>query len=228
MTTDTTTQAATNAVSGHPNPSFTAQAVPATTVKAASHLKQWMFDPNHQHHALLPKRSFEGPASRNTNLKNSNTKKFLQWEHMFFGINLGFTSDASATTAERVRRWFFTRPHNDESPLRYGDVFALGYGADPSYIRNAQRSVGVDLKWSTKPKFEWEILGGPRGTPVRSGDWVAIYNRVAKEPLIHFPRELGGEIGWPSSTTLVDQLTDVVLKFIRDHWKEGMTYLLAM
>lgn len=204
-------------------------AVPATTVQAASHLKQWMFDPNHARHTLRGKSSFAGPADRNTNLKNSSTRTFLQWEKQFFGINLGWTDDASPQTAERVARWFFTRPNNDESPLKYGDVFAMGYGIPPSYIRYAERSVGINLDWSTSPKFEWEVLGGPRGTQVRSGDWVALYNRVAKEPIINFPRDgFGGEIGWPSSTTLLKKIEDATLQFIEDHWKEGVVYLLAL
>jgi hypothetical protein len=204
-------------------------AVPATTLKAASHLKQWMFDPNHPPHPLRGKSSFAGPADRNTNLKNKNPRKFLQWEKQFFGMNLGWTDDASPQTAVRVSRWFFTRPNNDESPIKYGDVFAMGYGIPPSYVHYSNQAVGINLDWSTKPRFEWEILGGPRGTQVRSGTHVALYNRVAKEPMIHFPRKgFGGEIGWVSSTTILDKIEDAVLQFLKDHWKEGLTYLISL
>lgn len=209
-------------------PATAATAQPAPAAKAASQLKQWMFDPNHHHHPLRGKSSFAGPADRNTNLKNSNTRHFLQWEKQLFGINLGWTDDASPQTAVRVTRWFFTRPNNDESPLKYGDAFAMGYGIEPSYVRYAERSVGINLTWSTKPKFEWEILGGARGTQVQSGDWVALYNRVAKECVIYFPRELGGQIGWPSSTTLLEKIEDEVLQYLKDHWQEGLVYLLSL
>ncbi|GAA1976786.1 hypothetical protein GCM10009798_42490 [Nocardioides panacihumi] len=222
------------AVGADPREGAAARATTMTTTsaKAATHLQQWMFDPNVQHHTLLPKSSFAGPENRNVNLKNSETHHFLQWEKQLFGINLGWTDDASPKTAQRVERWFFTKPGNDESPLRYGDVFAMGYGISPSYVFYTERSVGINLAWSGKPKFEWEILGGNRGAQVQSGDWVAIYNRVVKETLIYFPRELGGQIGWPSSLTLIDQilqrLGDAALDFIKDHWREGLTYLLAL
>lgn len=45
---------------------------------AAGYLKQWMFDPNHAHHPLHAKSSWNGPASRNTNLKNKMEHRFLQ------------------------------------------------------------------------------------------------------------------------------------------------------
>ena len=51
---------------------------PTTTSSAAEvagYLKQWMFDPNHAHHPLRAKPDFNGSADRNTNLKNSRTRK---------------------------------------------------------------------------------------------------------------------------------------------------------
>jgi hypothetical protein len=71
--------------------------------EVAGYLKQWMFDPNHAPHPLLAKPSFTGPTDRNTNLKNSRERKFLQWEKQTFGINLGWTDDASPATAVRIR-----------------------------------------------------------------------------------------------------------------------------
>jgi hypothetical protein len=196
----------------------------ATT--AAGYLKQWMFDPNNPHHPLLAKSGFNGPASRNTNLKNSMEHRFLQWEHQTFGINLGWTDDASAATAVRVSRWFFTRADTTR-PIRYGDTVALGNGQSPSYIRYANRTVGINLEWSSTPRYEWQLLGGPIGQPVRSGDWLAIYNTTTKQPLIYFDRTVGADIGWPNSETWGQQLSDAVMAFIKDHWKEGVAFLLT-
>jgi hypothetical protein len=197
------------------------------TVMAATYLKQWMLDPNHHHHSLLAKAAFSGPADRNYNLKNSQTRKFLQWEEQTFGVNLGWTDDASPQTATRVSRWFFTRPSSDQSPLRYGEPLALGYGIDPSYIHYANRTVGINIEWSQAPRFEWKLLGGAGGDPARSGDWLAIYNEKANDCLMYFDRTVGGDIGWPSSETWADQIADIVLQAIKDHWKEGVAYLLA-
>ena len=196
-------------------------------VTAAGYLKQWMFDPNHAHHPLYAKSSFSGPASKNTNLKNSMERRFLQWEPQTFGINLGWTDDASPATAVAVSRWFFTRSDTTR-PLRYGDTIAMGYGTSPSYIRYANRTFGINLDWSSTPKYEWKLLGGRIGTEVRSGDWLAIYNTVTQQPLISFDRNVGADIGWPNSERWEDQILDVVMRFIRDHWKEGALYLLTL
>jgi hypothetical protein len=199
----------------------------STAETAAAYLKQWMFDPNHPHHYLYAKSSFSGPASRNTNLKNKLERRFLQWESQTFGINLGWTDDASASTAVRVSRWFFTRSDTTH-PIRYGDRVAMGYGTDPSYIRYAERTFGINLDWSSTPKYEWKILGGKIGTPVRSGDWLAIYNTVTRQPLIYFDRTVGADIGWPDSETWGDQVYDAVMAFIKEHWDEGLAYLLTL
>jgi hypothetical protein len=192
---------------------------------AASYLRQWMFDPNKPPHPLRAKTDFEGPASRNTNLKNKLERRFLQHERQTFGINLGWTDDASPATAVKVSRWFFTRASSD--PIRYGDTVALGNGRSPSYVHYTHRTVGIDLDWSHTPRFEWKLLGGKIGQPVRSGEWLAIYNTKARQPLIAFDRTVGADIGWPDSETWPQQIGDHVMRFIKDHWKEGVVYLFA-
>jgi len=119
--------------------------------EVAGYLKQWMFDPNHAHHPLRAKPGFTGRADRNTNLKNSRTRKFLQWEEQTFGINLGWTDDASPGTAIRVSRWFFTLPADDSSPIRYGQSIALGYGISPSYIYYAERPLALTSTGPRRP-----------------------------------------------------------------------------
>ena len=203
------------------------QMTTSRAAEVAGYLTQWMFDPNHPHHPLRAKPDFTGPADRNTNLKNSLTRKFLQWEEQTFGINLGWTDDASPATAVRVSRWFFTRPADDSSPIRYGEPIALGYGISPSYIYYADRTVGVNLDWSSTPRFDWKLLGGKAGQEVRSGDWLALYNQTARDCLIYFDRTVGGDIGWPSSETWTEQIEDAVMQAIKDHWKEAVAYLLA-
>jgi len=204
-----------------------AAATAGNAERAAGYLKQWMFDPNHTHHPLYAKTSFNGPASRNTNLKNSLERKFLQWEPQKYGIHLGWTDDASPTTAVAVSRWFFTRTDTTH-PIRYGDTVAMGYGISPSYIYYVDRTFGINLDWSTAPRYEWKLLGGRIGEEVRSGDWLAIYNTVTKQPLIYFDRTFGADIGWPNSETWSQQLADAVMKFIHDHWAEGVVYLLRL
>jgi hypothetical protein len=64
---------------------------------ATEYLKQWAMGSNARR-ALQPKAEFAGPAERNYNLKNKRLRKFLQYEHQTFGINLGWTDDAEPAT----------------------------------------------------------------------------------------------------------------------------------
>jgi hypothetical protein len=120
----------------------------APTTMVVTYLKQWMFDPNNPRHALLPKPQFSGPTDRNYNLKNSRTKKFLQWEEQTWGINLGWTDNADATTAKKVSRWFISRKATGQTPIKYGEPIALGYGISPSFVHYEERTVGINLGWS--------------------------------------------------------------------------------
>lgn len=202
-------------------------AVSEGTTLVVDYLKQFMFDPNHEHHGLLPKASFDGQTDRNYNLKNNRTRKFLQWEQQPLGINLGWTDNAGPNTAARVSRWFLSRPNGSAAPVRYGEEIALGYGKSPSFVRYQERTFGINLGWTDSPVFEWKLLGGQPGQSVRSGDWLAIYNKRAGDCLIHFDRTVGANIGWPSSETWTDQLGNLLTQAVKDHWKEAVTFLLA-
>jgi hypothetical protein len=192
------------------------------------YLKQWRFDIYNPSHTLLSKNSFDNPG-RNYNLWNRRTRDFLRWEHQDWGINLGWTDDATRKTAGKVSRWFLRRPGTNSSPLRYGEKLALGYGRDPSFIRYSHRTVGINLKWDYSPSYEWRLLGGTRNRPVLSGKPVAIYNDKAGQSgfLVYFDRTAGGDIGWPDSQTWLDQLPGILAKAFKEHYKEAAALLLA-
>jgi hypothetical protein len=110
------------------------------------------------------------------------------------------------------RRWFFVRNGGGDGPLRYGETIAIGVGAQPSFIQNKERAVGINLDWSETPVFEWTLAGGPAGQAIDPNKYLAIYNAKAEEFLIFFDRTAGADIGWPSSMTWGDQLKGELLK----------------
>jgi hypothetical protein len=177
-------------------------------------LKQWMFSNPSKPRQLLPKANFEGPADRNYDLKNKKVRKFLQHEVQDVGINLGWTDDAEPATAKKVARWFFTRKGGGNQPLAYGEIVAIGVGKKPSFIRNKERAIGVDLDWSDTPVFEW-ILGGGKAGPINPNEYLAIYNQKAGEFFTFFDRTAGADIGWPSSKTWGKQLSEKVIEEVK-------------
>jgi hypothetical protein len=152
------------------------------------------------------------PGSTNDkryNLKGTVIRRFLQYEDQGFGggINLGWTDNASANTATNSSRWFFRKLSKE--PVRYGERIATGWvtafytnTTNYKFIKYAHRTRGINLDWTTKPSYEWAILGGKPGENVKRGeDLVIIYNLRHKEPLIYFDRSVGAHIGWPDSPT---------------------------
>jgi hypothetical protein len=147
-------------------------------------------------------------AGRRYLLKNSTNRHFLQYKKQGFagGINLGFSDDAEPATAAKVVHWEFVNQHR--TAVKYDEPVAIR--CKDGYLRYGSRTVGINLDWSDNPVFEWRLLGGRPGTPVRTRDWLSIFNGHSDdgEPLIYFKREVGGNIGWPSSKTWAQQGLD--------------------
>ncbi|MGI9098148.1 MAG: hypothetical protein ACR2H2_06590 [Solirubrobacteraceae bacterium] len=189
-----------------------------TAAETAAHWKQWIIGADVRGRPVLPKHDFGGPKDRSYNLKNSKVRKFLQWERQTFGINLGWTDDAEPETGRKVARWFFARAGNSNEPIKYGESIAIGNGNDPSFIYYNHRDIGINLSYSNSPVFEWQLLGGPLKTPVKTGEWLAIFNERSEggEPLLFFDRTRGGDIGWPSSRTWSDQAKGIAIRAAKD------------
>lgn len=172
-------------------------------------LKQWVILADHTPKGgpIRPKTTFEGPADRNYQLKNKLLRKFLQWEDQV-GMNIGWTDNAEPSTATKVQRWFFRRDGENETPIRYGELLAIGYGKDPSWVCHESRTVGVNLQYHNDPCFQWQLLGGAKGQQIKTGEYLAIYNTKAKECFIFMDRTVGGDVGWPSSKTWGEQFQD--------------------
>jgi hypothetical protein len=177
--------------------SITAQS-PEEIQRLGTYLAQWRLG------------NLKGPSSdvrkgQRYLLKNTTNRHFLHYKHQgtFGGINLGFTDDAEPSTAAKVVQWELVNRHG--TPVKFDEPVALRCRDD--YLRYGQREIGINLHWSDNPVYEWRLLGGKPGTALKTGVPFSIFNmhNADGEPLIYFQREIGGNIGWPSSKTLIDQ-----------------------
>lgn len=145
-------------------------------------------------------------------LKNTDQRKVLYDAHQTWGEHLGYSKDCSPNTVAKYARWFFTLSGNNNDPVLYGDPIAIGYGRDRKndlYLRNKKRDYGFDVQFENDPVFEWQILGGKLGSPVKTHEFVALYNMKIKECVIHVERTVGCNIGTPGSKTWWDQALDI-------------------
>jgi hypothetical protein len=185
--------------------SLTSKASPEVQ-RAAEFFKQWyILDPAGAQSEIRPDRRYL--------LKNSTNRHFLFNKSQNFGIDLGFSDDASKETEKKVLHWSF---HNQSrTPVRYGEPVAIR--CKDGYLRYGDREWGINLLWSDSAVYEWRLYGGKPGTAVRTRDPICIFNPNPStgEPMIYFQREVGGNIGWPSSKTLRQQGLDWAKETVR-------------
>ena len=129
----------------------------------------------------------------------------MTWGKRTHGINLVWTKDPNQ------KKIHFRNIHSTEKEIISGEVVALGIGGGDAFLYYAERPVGINLKWSKSPKFEWIIYNssGVAGEKINTDTWVAIINtRLSPEPdfLVHHVRPAGINIGWTSSPGWLDAL----------------------
>jgi hypothetical protein len=155
-------------------------------------------------------------------LHNQTNHHFLQYKEEPPGaINLGFSDDAEPSTAAKVVHWQFL--NREGTPVSYGEPIAIRCKDD--YLYYGDRTFGINLKWSDGPNFQWRLFGGKPGTRVKTREFLCIWNMHGEfgEPMIWFERDVGGNIGWPSSKTLQQQALDwakaTVQKAVAEYFK---------
>jgi hypothetical protein len=146
------------------------------------------------------------------NLKNRATVRYVGWESQRWGVNLGWSDDATNDTAHKMARWFFCRQSRSNQSVCYGEPIAMGYGTSPSFYKYAHTTIGINLVNTGTPSYEWRLIGSPgtAGRPVKTGEWLGIWNEGEKGFFIYFDRNMGVDLGWPDSQRWEDQLADLV------------------
>ncbi len=167
--------------------------------KMASVYQNWVINPNTNGSIRVSRAGGSDPIYP-LSIKGLTIRKFLQYEKNKYGINIGWTDNASSSTERASRKWWIQRSTKTTGPLRYGEKIAIGWFKNKSFIRYKSRKWGINLVWSKKPVYEWKVLGGKKGTkvPARSNR-VILYNMKHRQPMIYVYRDKGGHIGWPDS-----------------------------
>jgi hypothetical protein len=81
----------------------------------------------------------------------------------------------------------FQRESNSGKPVKYGELIAIrievpGYLV---YLCHKNTKPGSSLSYTSKPEFEWQIMGGKEGKSVKFDRPVCIFNSVAGDYLVY-------------------------------------------
>lgn len=151
------------------------------------------------------------------NLFCASNNKYLTWKRMLLGINLDYTTDPN------IKKVHFKLPDGQEREVLSGETVALGIGGGEAYLKYEHRNVGINLEWSSRPSFEWQLHSGSDGSPVALGAMLAIANlRVEPKPdfLVFLDRAAGAaDVGWTSSPPFWNDLANTprdVLDAVRE------------
>ena len=127
-------------------------------------------------------------------LVNQTIQMCLGYDERPFGINLGWQPCGWIRPNIQFVRQSST---GDQRPLVYGERLAIKV-AGHGYLRYGERPLGINLVWSNTPSYEWVIRGGVRGSTVKTGKPVVLYNRIAADTLIYCKRPIGINLRWTS------------------------------
>jgi hypothetical protein len=152
-------------------------------------------------------------ANSGYNLYCSANKEYLTYGKEPMGINIVW---AGSGTDKKIH---FVLPDKKEREIHTGELVAFGLGGGDAFLYYSHRSLGINLKWSNAPVFEWKIVAadGRKGVPVSEGGTYALVNvKVSPDPdfFIYLDRVPGqADIGWTTSPNWPGKILGNISKY---------------
>ncbi len=86
----------------------------------------------------------------------------------------------------------FQRESNSGKPVKFSELIAIRIEipGDFVYLCHKNTILGNSLSYSSKPEFEWQILGGKVGKSVKFDRPVGIFNSIAGDYLVYGKQSL--------------------------------------
>lgn len=89
----------------------------------------------------------------------------------------------------------FQRQSGSKDPLKFEELIAIKIRGGNFLVYQSGRW-GINLGWSSTPKFEWKFLGGNAGDVIETGKAVGLYSMVEKDSLMYEARDTGINLKW--------------------------------
>jgi len=163
------------------------------------------------------------PATIPFSLQNLSNRRYLKYGSRTFGINLEWDSSPQNNMIFILPN--FGSTEKNRNPPRLGNLIAI-YIHNGGYLKYENRSVGVNLGWSSTPVFEWYVIGvSTSGGLITSKQTLGLLNAKAKDFLIYENRSAGINLGWAKSKLPYSEGRRFV-KILRDRGQTTMADLL--
>ncbi|MBI3823471.1 MAG: hypothetical protein HY289_12450 [Planctomycetes bacterium] len=181
---------------------------PAKSAKAAATPTDWK---------ILGKDA-EVKAGSLYTLSNNTDHESVRYGKRTWGINMVWDK---STTLNNIR---LDVKSGATGVIKYGDKVAI-HVEKGGYLKYQRRDVGINLVWSTPPVYEWVILGGKKGQPVRTGALLSLFNEPENDFIIYAERPAGINIRWwkdreLAGAGLTDRLRHAAEEMIRNEFED--------
>jgi hypothetical protein len=129
-------------------------------------------------------------AAYNYNLVNMKVSEDLAYGERRWGINLVWDDPGGPGNIR------FQRPSGTNEPLKNDELVAINVRGG-GFLKYESRSVGINLGWSSKPVYEWQIKGASGN--VQMPQPVQLFNTKEQDFMIYGERPLGINLRWVNS-----------------------------
>lgn len=160
----------------------------------------------------------EVKAGSTYTLSNNSTHESIRYGKRTWGINLVWNK---STALNNIR---FEVKGGGKGVLKYGDKVAI-HVLNGGYLKYQHRDVGINLAWSTPPVYEWVILGGKKGTPVKTGALLSLFNERENDFMIWAQRPAGINLRWwkdrdIAGTSITNRLKAAAEELVRSEFED--------
>lgn len=149
-------------------------------------------------------------------LVNVTDKEAIRYGNRTWGINLVWDKSTKMANVRFEKKGGGT--------IHYGDEVAI-YVEKGGYLHYEKRTIGVNMTWTKTPMYTWVIVGGKKGTPVKTNVAVGLYERGAKDMLIYGERPLGINLRWWKDRGLAGDLMHAVAGIAKELVQQGLPML---
>ena len=115
---------------------------------------------------------------------------YLSYGHETFGVDLAWYKGINIPST-----WEFIRPpgHYLLQEIPASQRVALYSTVNHQYLAEGNQTFGIDLVWSTAPRYQWQVANGGDPSNPCNGD---LYNDAENAYLIDHHQTFGVDLGW--------------------------------
>ena len=132
----------------------------------------------------------------------ADTGQDLVYGNQTWGVDLNWYTPRYADLTDPPSgpgpQWRFVRQHPSRlfHQISGNERVALYNTANGQYLADGNETFGVDLVWSSTPRFEWQVATGQSNVGTNGGSFTELYNTTEQAYLMNGHETWGVDVVW--------------------------------